>query len=151
MVESTWFERDLPVLRAVVELDEESVTGYIEEQAIAARTGLDIATVRRSLKALAHNDPPFGKIELASMAGDWWVQTVTGHARREVGQWPNPKTDAGEQIAAILAAFDQAEEKAPDEDSKSKLRALAASFKGLPVQVAEGVSTALLLKLSGLG
>lgn len=150
MVQSTWFERDLPVLQAIVELDDESDTPWLEDEQVAGRTGFDVATVRRSLKALANNDPPYAEIGVASLAGDWEVKNVTGHARREVGQWPSPKTSVEEQVAALLAAFQQAEEEAPDEASKSKIRAMAETFKGLPAQLAGAVSTAALLKLSGL-
>ena len=150
VAQTTWFERDLPVLRAIVELDEESDNGYMGDDAIAEKTGLDVNAVRRAMKALAHNDPPFGEIEIASMAGDWEAHNITGHARRTVGQWPDPKTDVNEQVAALLAAFDTAADEAPDEESKSKIRAAAATFKGLPAQLAGAVSTAALLKLTGL-
>lgn len=53
MVKATCFERDLPVLRAILELDEEPGTFYISDEAIAEKTGLDVATVRQSFKALA--------------------------------------------------------------------------------------------------
>ncbi len=151
MVQPTWFERDLPVLRAIVELDEELDGSHFRGEAIAEKTGFDEATVHRSLKALANNDPPYAKIQAATMVGPWMITNVTGHARREVGQWPSPKASVEEQVAAIKAAFEQAEDEAPDEPSKSKIRAAAETFKGLPAQIAEGVSTAILLKLTGLG
>jgi hypothetical protein len=152
MVEPTWFERDLPVLRAIVELDEApGRRGPIRGAEVARRTKFDEATVHQSLKALSLNDPPYADIKQASMAGAWMVSGVTGHARREVGQWPSPKTSVEEQVAALRAAFDQAADEAPDEASKSKIRAAAETFKGLPAQLAGAVSTAALLKLTGLG
>lgn len=152
MVQATWFERDLPVLRAIVELDEEPDRFWVSDQDIVERTGLDPDTVQQALRALRYEDPPLAEFAVTKATGRIdMIKGITGHARRAVAQWPDPKTDAQEQIAAIVAAFEQAVDKAPDEESKSKLRALASSFKGLPAQVAEGVSTALLLKLTGLG
>lgn len=150
MVKETWFDRDLPVLKAIVELDEEESTYWATDDAVVEKTGLDLAAVRQSMKALGYNDPPFGEFGTGSMAGDWEAKNITGHARQVVGQWPAPKTESADQIAALLGAFETAEEDAPDEATKSKIRQAADTFKGLPANVLGAVSTAVFLKLTGL-
>ncbi len=47
--------------------------------------------------------------------------------------------------------MEQAEEDAPDEEAKSKIRQAAETFKGMPANVIGAVSTAVFLKFTGLG
>jgi hypothetical protein len=55
-----WEKRDLPVLRAIVELTDEGEWHMSAEQ-IAERADLDLATVRIALVQLANEHPPFFK------------------------------------------------------------------------------------------
>jgi len=61
----TWESRDLPVLRAVVTAADEGCE-YVYPDQIAKRTGLELATVQRSLFALAPETPGFFTLSDAS-------------------------------------------------------------------------------------
>ena len=67
MTEDTWNNRDLPVLKAAVELYEEKGRGP-RVSAVEERTGFDPDTVQRALRAL-YSEPYFEEVRMASGAG----------------------------------------------------------------------------------
>lgn len=104
-MQSTWGNRDLPVLAAVAEiLDEEHVT---DPNAIVAASGLGDEQVQRALRALSAEDPPL--IEVKNQNGYiTMVWGLTGEARRRVGAWPTSKDLADRIVEALNDAAEQA-------------------------------------------
>jgi hypothetical protein len=126
----TWEQRDLPVLRSIVELTDEGGR-YIQPQQIAERTGLDTIAVQRALNALAAEDPSFFEFVDSTALGSasreiGYVKDPTGHARRAVGTWPTADALADRIIAGLNQAADAEE----DEDRRGRLRRTAAWFGG---------------------
>jgi hypothetical protein len=107
-VQDTWATRELPVLDATVSLLEESYMVTVSD--IATRTGLDSATVARSLEAL---DPVYVDFRKTTTGGDptfWYVLKVAPQARRAVGQWPTPDSFVTKLAAELSAAASQEED-----------------------------------------
>lgn len=133
MTDDTWTNRDLPVLRAAVELYEEHGRGP-RVSAIEARTGFDTDTVQRALRAL-YTEPFFEK-----SAGSWgggmiMVGAPTSEALRVAGQWPSPEGQLERLIAAIE---DAAEDSTRQDEERSRLGQLALSLRGAAYQIAVG-------------
>ena len=111
----TWAVRDLPVLTATVGLLEQSHMVTVTD--IAARTGLDAASVTSALEAL---DPVYVDFRKTTTGGDprfWYVFKVTPEARRAVGQWPSAEALAGRLAEEFAAAARQE----PDAERRSLL------------------------------
>jgi hypothetical protein len=123
MVADTWNDRDLPVLRAVVELDEREGRPVTAED-VRFVTGFDPNTVESALRALAGETNPryFDRTHGALGDPTLWVTNVTGHARRTVGAWPTAETLADRILAGLNDAADAAE----DEETRDRLRQFAA-------------------------
>jgi hypothetical protein len=111
-VQDTWGARELPVLNATIGLLEESYMVTVSD--IAARTGLEVPAVARSLETL---DPAYVDFRKTTTGGDptfWYVLKVTPQARRAVGQWPTPDsfvTRLAEELSAVAAQEDDTERK----------------------------------------
>jgi hypothetical protein len=127
MVVDTWNDRDLPVLRAVVELDEREGRPVTPED-VRFVTGFDPHTVESALRALAGETNPkyFDRTHGGLRDPTLWVTNVTGHARRTVGAWPTAETLADQ----ILAALNDAADAAGDEETRDRLRQFAAWLGG---------------------
>ncbi|GIH25132.1 hypothetical protein Aph01nite_34420 [Acrocarpospora phusangensis] len=110
---TTWEDRDLPVLTAVLEMAEKGrapMDGY----EIAEYLGWDELTVQRSLVALAGERPPFFEFtDTTDFDSDGQeisgIHSPTGHARRAVGAWPTPESLAERLVAALEKAAADAE------------------------------------------
>jgi hypothetical protein len=136
-MEDTWETRDLPVLRAAVELYEQNGGGGVAPSAIAARLCTDEETVQRSLDALV----PYFE---GGLRGDDQVVSTgrpTSEARRAVGAWPSPEAQLERLIAALEAA---ANDESRDEEERSRFKQAALWLGGAASQVAIGA-------LSGAG
>lgn len=129
----TWSARDLPVLKAVVELYEETGRGP-RVTAVQERTGFDRGTVQRALRAL-YTEPYFSKSSGSWSVGMIVVGTPTGDALRAVGQWPSPEAQLDRLIAAIESAAD---DESREDDERGRFRQLAASLRGAAYQIAIG-------------
>jgi hypothetical protein len=144
---SAWESRDLPVLKAIVELTDEGEDG-LPSARIADRTGLDEDTVQRALWALAAEHPPFFTVvDGSSLAGRYIleVNSPTGHARRTVGSWPSPETIA----AGLIAALQEAAEHETSDERKGRLRRAADALGGLGKDVLSEVIASVITK--GIG
>jgi hypothetical protein len=143
-MDSTWEDRDLPVLRAVVRIEDDT-QHHVRAEQIKEATGLDDKDVQRALGALARENPPFFEIiDASSMGGTFYMGAVncTGHARRTVGSWPTPDNLADRIIAGLQEAADNA----PSEEERSRARKVLDGVGG----VGKGVLTGVLVKvLSG--
>lgn len=129
----TWELRDLPVLKAVVDLYEEKGRGP-RVTAIEARTGFDHDTVQRALRAL-YTEPYFEEGSGAFGAGLIMVGKPTSAALRVAGQWPTPETQVERLIAAFQAAAD--DESRPEEE-RSRASQVGLWLAGALSQVAIG-------------
>ncbi|GAA1804828.1 MAG: hypothetical protein LCH77_07440 [Actinobacteria bacterium] len=100
-MDQTWTVRDLPVLRAIVELYEE--TGQIvSPNQIEAKTGLAAEVVQSALRALDSEQPPYVmKMQRYSSGHVVMIGAPTGHARRAVGAWPTAETIADRLVSAL--------------------------------------------------
>jgi hypothetical protein len=138
---STWETRDLPVLKAIVAIEEESGR-FAMVDAIAERTGLDDEQVQRAVGALSREEPSlFEVIDASSMGGTHYAGAgdITGHARRVVGAWPTPESLADRLIAALEDTAANGE----DEEHRSWAKRALEGGKG----VGKGVLTSVLVKV----
>jgi hypothetical protein len=128
----------MPVLNSVVELLGHSYMVTVSD--IAARTGLDLAEVARSLDAM---DPTFVDFRKTETGGDptfWYVNKVTPEARRAVGQWPTPEG----LIDRLVQAFNNAADHEEDAERHYQLRQAAGllgeTLRDVAVRVAATVT-----------
>jgi hypothetical protein len=135
MTEDTWNARDLPVLRAVVDIYDGSGTYLTRATAIERHTGLDRETVQRALRRL-HSQPSFfEKVVEASGGQIIMVGPATADALRVAGAWPSPEQLLQRLVSALETAADD-DARAPDE--RSKFRQAAAYLGSFATQVAIG-------------
>jgi hypothetical protein len=136
MVSDTWASRDLPVLKAIVEIFDETGDSSIQVPDVTARVGLDEEAVQRALRAL-YTEPYLqenGKMEIDS--GEfWYVGPPTGEALRVAGAWPSPEGLLDRLVAALERA---AEDDTREPQERSKLKQIALSLRGAAYQVALG-------------
>lgn len=130
MTKDTWTTRDLPVLRAVVELFETG--GGSQPFRIAEATGFDEETVRRALRVL-YREPFFDEPARDHDGDILFVGAPTGDAFRVAGKWPTPESQLDRLIAAIEAVA--ADESQPEEE-RSKARQFGLALKGALYSVA---------------
>lgn len=115
----TWTNRDLPVLKAIVQIYEETGRTMIGPGQIAARAGLDEEATSRALRALYRE--PYLEPAKRSFGGDFIaVGPPTGDALRVAGQWPTPENMLARLIAALEAAGNDDEHFEEPERSKFK-------------------------------
>jgi hypothetical protein len=144
-MEDTWYARDLPVLDAIVRFYEEEYVGQIPSvQTFADRLGMDPQQVAKAVMDLAPTylvvGPSMGGPESVGIDG------VTDEARRAVGQWPSPESVVEQIARAFLAAADRE----PDEQKRSRLRALGEGLLGFGKDVAaNAVANAAMLPFTG--
>ncbi|MDF0532207.1 hypothetical protein P0W64_15015 [Tsukamurella sp. 8F] len=131
MTEDTWSTRDVPVLRAVVELYEQ--TGQaVQVGEIARATDFDQDTVQRAIRALMRQ-PYFEKTQGASGGQIMRVGAPTGDALRVVGQWPTPEN----QLDRLIAAFEaMAEDDSEPKERRSMAKQIGLWLSGAATQVA---------------
>jgi hypothetical protein len=138
-VESTWETPDLQVLRAIVERTDE--TGQsVEPWWISMDTGIDHLAVKRAVRRLASESPPFFAYDTNAFDEIWLVGNPTGHARRAVGQWPSPESLTDRLIASLR----EAAEAEPDPEKNSRLRQLAEGLAGIGREVLVKAATRVL-------
>lgn len=118
---ATWETRDLPVLKAVVELYEETGRGPRVTD-VVSRVGFDEDTVECALRAL-YTEPYFEKPMGSAQKEFIFVGAPTSAALRVAGQWPTPEGQLDRLIAAFEAVADD-EERPEQERSRFKQAAL---------------------------
>lgn len=135
----TWESRDLPVLKAAVQLyDEKGRPSRATD--IERATGFDKDTVQRALRAL-YSEPFFERGVESSGNQIIIVGNPTSAALRVAGQWPSPEALLDRLLAALQAAAD--DEDRPEEE-RSKFKQAILTLRGAAWQVALGA-------LSGAG
>lgn len=132
----TWTNRDLPVLKAAVDIFESGDDDNIEPDAIARRTGFTADDVQRALRVLYKHpylDPDSG---LSDGNGEvLFVGEPTGDGLRAAGNWPSPQAIVDRLVAAIEAA---AEDESRSTEDRGLLRKTALTMRGVAYQVAIG-------------
>jgi hypothetical protein len=118
-VPPTWEDRDLPVLRAVVEIYEQTMT-LVSVSQIEEFTGFSQGDVQRAVRALADSKEDFFEADLEFDGTTMKVKPPTGAARRAAGNWPTPDALADR----LVAAFNQAADEAATLEQRSKLKEL---------------------------
>ncbi|WP_113699199.1 hypothetical protein [Nonomuraea lactucae] len=115
-----WYERDLRVLQAIVQLKDENPGQPIPREDVAETTGMDEETVRRAIYSLM--DEPYLETGGSLIDNHEYVKRVLGNGKRAAEFWPTP-----DNVAELLRdALLQAAEREPDEEKRGKLRALGA-------------------------
>jgi len=129
----TWLERDLPVLKAAVQVFERE-GDPMDADDIAAAAQLDADTVQRALRALS-TEPFFDEGQETANGDILWVGKPTGQALRVAGQWPSPESLLDRLVAALEAAGED-DERLPEE--RSKLKQVALGLRTAAAQIAIG-------------
>jgi hypothetical protein len=119
-MEDTWTNRDLPVLKAAVEIYDG--TGHIRPEAIASAIEFDAVTVQRGLRAL-YTEPYFQEGTSAHGGQMIFVGAPTSDAYRVAGAWPTPE-NLLERLVAALEAASESDDISEPERSKAKQAAL---------------------------
>lgn len=119
-MDDTWTNRDLPVLRAAVEIYDRTGS-FVQPHEIVDASAFDHATVQRALRALCRE--PYFESEETDFDGIAAVGPPTGAALRVAGQWPSPENQLERLIDALQAAAD--DDSRPEEE-RSRFRQAAA-------------------------
>jgi hypothetical protein len=122
MTQDTWSERDLPVLRAVVDIYEQTGRKVIRLGELAKATGFDEDTVTRAARVL--NREPYFELKGEFFGGGFiGVGAPTSDALRTAGQWPSAETMLERLISALELSSD--DDELPDEERTKRKRAAA--------------------------
>lgn len=133
-MDDTWSSRDLPVLRALVQIYENTGRTMIRASDIENATGFDKDTTQRALRALSR-EPYFEEAKGSWGGGILFVGAPTGDALRLAGQWPTPEN----QLERLIAAFeDVAADETREEPERSKAKQAALWLGSALSQVAIG-------------
>lgn len=120
--EDTWTNRDLPVLKAAVQIYENADRSNIRVSDIERAVGFDKDSIQRALRAL-YRQPFFeeeGSVE--GQTGFAYIGAPTGEALRVAGQWPTPDN----LVERLIAAFEAvAEDESREEPERSKAKQTA--------------------------
>jgi predicted transcriptional regulator len=141
-LDDVWGSRDFPVLCAVVQLidagDQPATTRQISEV-----SGLDAATVNRSLSALSRTGYVTCHYKNSGVSS---VTGVAAKAYEATGLHPDP-TEVAESLVRLLEA---AARQSTDPEERSKLLAIAAAAGNVGGQILGNVISSLLTRMAGL-
>jgi hypothetical protein len=140
-----WYQRDLPVLQAIVQLKDENPGQPIPRKQVEGATGFDADTVRRAVHSLA--DEPY--IETDGSLADFheYIKRANGNGKRAAEFWPTPDSFTTTVRDAIL----QAAEQESDPEKRTKLKALGAWLAEGGRDVVTGVISAAIGGAIGAG
>jgi hypothetical protein len=141
--ESRWESIDLPVLRAVLEVEQPTRPGeYVDGNEIARKLGLSDHEAYRSFELL-HAD---GLIDADfALGGSVAVSGLTPQGLRALGQWQSSAAMADVVPELLGRLADKAQTEGDSDESKALARG-AEILQG----VATGTLTALIRQLTGL-
>ena len=148
VAESTWLDRDVPILEAVAHLECSVAPGEaigVEEVATSAQ--LEGDEVVRGVLALLDG----GYLDGRTLRGDGRIMAVRGislreRGRRAVGGWP---TETG-GLEAFLELLSDRIDEVVDEEEKSRLRKLRDAAQGVGREVGTAVLVAWAKSVAGL-
>ena len=131
MTNDTWNARDLPVLRAVVDIFDQTGKSLIKVGELSKATGFDEDTVQRAARAL--NREPFFELKGEFFGGGFLgVGPPSGDALRTAGQWPTPEA----QLERLIAAIEQSADDDMPEEEQTRRRRTAAFLRTSAYQLA---------------
>ena len=144
-MEDRWFTRDLRVLDAIVSYFDENVNDpFVDVADLAPLAGMEPIDVYRAVLAL---DGRF--IEWSPLMGPDYAGHVIGvhpEARVAVGAWPSGET----MTAQLIEAIEQAADREPDPEKKTRLRALADGLGGAARDITVSVLTKMIEHQTGM-
>ncbi|MFI6626558.1 hypothetical protein [Streptomyces sp. NPDC050528] len=142
---STWSQRDLPVLDALVrQLDDAAGASFPELRDVTDPTGLDINEVVKA--AIALDSAGFLLLsKTAGSPGSWYVKEVSQGARQAVGQWPT----AEQVLDSLVRRLDEAADNETDPEQRSRLREAASTAGGAAKGVFVDVLSSVIAKSLG--
>jgi hypothetical protein len=144
----TWFDRDMPVLTAVVEhFEREVMPDPLTVAGLAEMMQWPVETVAAAVIAMDREFLVLRKMLTGGDPGPWVIEKINGDARRAVGQWPSPEGLA----ARLTAVLEQVAERTPDPQDKSKLRQAGTALGGVGLKVLTEVAAKMLEHQAGLG
>lgn len=129
----TWLERDLPVLKAAVEVFEQE-GDPMDADDIAVMAKLDAEAVHRALRALS-TEPFFAKGQETANGDILWVGKPTSKALSIAGQWPSSETLLESLIGALETAGED-DDRWPEE--RGKIKQVALGLQTAAAQIAIG-------------
>lgn len=133
MTEDTWHNRDLPVLKAAVEIYDQKGRNPSAAE-LETATAFDDRTVQRALRALYRE--PYFEEGITAWGGDILaVGPPTSSALRVAGLWPTPEAQLERMVAALEAA---ANDEGRDDEERSRFRQAILALRGTAYQVAIG-------------
>jgi hypothetical protein len=143
----TWVDRDLPVLRFLVErFDDPRAVAVRDFREIAEATGLTGDQIERAVFALAVTASPPYVLGTPVAEIPYPIPTgVTERARRAAGAWPTPESFAEEFVTGLAAAI----EREPDPEKRSRLRTLLGSAGGAVKDLSVEVAAAMISRSIG--
>lgn len=130
----TWNTRDLPVLKAAVDIYEESGRQAITPEEIAGVLDIDVETVQKALRKL-NAGPYFGEMQAGWGGEIFMIGPPTAEAFRVAGHWPTPEG----MVEQLIAALDRASgESDRDAEERTKLQQTALWLRGTLYTIAVG-------------
>jgi hypothetical protein len=129
-MKSTWEDIDLPVLTAAIQYIEDHDYGLLPQAGdLAPILGLTLIEVGKAIKRLdgAYLEM-FGTM---GGLGSYGVKQIYPEGRRAARQWPSPEGEAEKLIRELQEAADRE----PDPQRKSKLKAAGAALGDVGVKV----------------
>lgn len=135
-----WFQRDLVVLRDLVE-HFESGGDIIRASEVAARVDLDEAAVRRSIKRLTDEGClriPGNMPRTGDLAGEIVID-ITPQALRLTGVWPTPES----ALDRMITTLEEIAANTDDEDTRTRAQKVLAGLTGAGKSIGVAVATAV--------
>lgn len=130
-----WTTRDLPVLRAYVELENADDDISNANDDVAAELGMTLDELDRSLSKLDQAE----YIHTRATFGGVYVTGVTERRLREVGAWPSEQT----ALDRMLEALESIAEHTDDEDTRTRARKIIEGLSGAGRQLGLSVAAAV--------
>lgn len=138
-----WHGRDLPVLRAVVDLVDAD-NDLLHPSRLHQATGLTEKEIQRSLRALERG----GYLTLLRMANGEavLVRGLSGEAYRAVGVWPSPD----QLVDRVVAALEARAAESGDDQERGRLGQAAQTLASVGRDVLVQVLSGGVLRVDGL-
>jgi len=147
MVRNTWEKRELVILEAIANYEDETGDSVPNLKRLVELSGLDAKTCSVGLKALITAQPPLVAATDASTFGGWDVLEIDllERGRRAVGQWPN-ENPANE----LLELLRERVESAATDEERGRWKTALDVLKALPGKALTEVTIALIKREAGL-
>ena len=132
----TWHSRDLPVLREVVRLLDETIGAPVRATEVETNLAMTEDDVQRA--GLALETAGLVQVEGVDQLAVLFFSDVSASARRAAGAWPTPESALDRMVAALEAIAANTD----DEDTRTKARKLLDGITGAGRSIALAATTA---------